>query len=441
MRAKPTSMNEHHDVVILGGGCAGLAAAAVLAGRGVDVVILEARGRLGGRVWTRREAQHETHGETRTSIELGAEFVHGEAPRTVAIARDRGIAFESVRSAQRWKRDGALVEAPDLSRSLHAAVEAAARVGSQTPDQSFVDALAAAHVGGPGRELALEYVQGLQAAEGDKISARALAIGDIGDEHTRRTVGGYDQIPVALAGRLPAGVVQLNRVVRSIQWRRGFVEVQTGGEPDRTFTATMAIVALPIGVLRSLTFEPALTTFEDKANALSHLASGRAVRVVLRFREPFWASRLPTPAFVHMPGCLWPVLWTGPGPDSPLLTVWSGGPMAKALEALGLDAAGLADRALDVVANAFGTPRATVDGAVTGTWTHDWTRDAFSRGAYSYPLVGGAGAARSLAAPLHETLFFAGEVTADPPANGTVEGALESGYAAADAVLRAMGRP
>jgi monoamine oxidase len=430
---KAESMTEHHEVVVLGGGCAGLAAATAFVARGIDVVVVEARDRLGGRVWTRRDAEG-------PSIELGAEFVHGEAPRTVAVARDHGIAFEDVRSAQRWRRDGALVEAPELSRSLHAAVQAAARVGAHSPDQSFVDALASAHVEGPGRELALEYVQGLQAAEGDKISARALAIGDIGDEHTRRTVGGYDQVPRALAGRLPPGVVHLNRVVRSVHWRRGLVEVHTGGEPERTFAAKIAIIALPLGVLRDLPFEPALTTFEGKASALRHLASGHAVRVVLRFREPFWTARLPTPAFVHMPGLLWPVLWTGPGRDSPLLTVWSGGPMAKSLEALGLDAAGLADRALDVVSKAFGVPRPTVDAAATGTWTHDWTRDPFSRGAYSYPLVGGADAARSLAEPLDETLFFAGEVTADPPANGTVEGALESGYAAADAALRAIGR-
>ena len=92
---------------------------------------------------------------------------------------------------------------------------------------------------------------------------------------------------------------------------------------ERTFTARTAIVALPLGVLRSLAFEPALATFEDKAHALRHLASGHALRVVLRFREPFWASRVPAPAFLHMPGSIWPVLWTGPGPDSPLLTVWS----------------------------------------------------------------------------------------------------------------------
>ena len=145
------SMTEHHEVVVLGGGCAGLAAAAALAEKGVDVALLEARSRLGGRVWTLH-----ADGEP---IELGAEFVHGEAPRTVAIARQGDVAFEEVRSAQRWLRGGTLVEAPDLTRSLHAAVEATARVDRREPDRSFAEALAAARVDDPGRALALEYVQ------------------------------------------------------------------------------------------------------------------------------------------------------------------------------------------------------------------------------------------------------------------------------------------
>ncbi len=429
-------MSEHHDVLVLGGGCAGLAAAAALVEKGVDVAVLEGRSRLGGRVWTLHEADG--------PVELGAEFVHGEAPRTVAIARGAGIAFEEVRSAQRWVRDGALVEAPDLTRSLHGAVEAAARAGQGHPDRSFVDALDAARVDDPGRALALEYVQSLQAADADRISARALAIGDIGDEHTRRTLGGYERVVSALATRLPPEALATTCVVQAVRWGRGSVEVLAAGtaseSPDRAFTAGLTIVALPLAVVRDLTFAPALASFGSKANALRGLASGHAVRVVFRFREPFWKARVPAPAFLHVPGAAWPVLWTGPGQDSSRLVVWAGGPAAKALEAARLDASGLADRALEVVSTAFAIPRGIVEDAVTGMWTHDWAKDPFSRGAYSYPVVGGAGAARSLAEPLEETLFFAGEVTSDPPANGTVEGALESGYRAAGEVLRAMGR-
>jgi monoamine oxidase len=69
---------------------------------------------------------------------------------------------------------------------------------------------------------------------------------------------------------------------------------------------------------------------------------------------------------------------------------------------------------------------------------HDWSADPFSRGAYSYPLPGGADAGRALARPVEGTLFFAGEHTTPSPANGTVHGAMASGLRAAEEVLRSV---
>jgi monoamine oxidase len=71
---------------------------------------------------------------------------------------------------------------------------------------------------------------------------------------------------------------------------------------------------------------------------------------------------------------------------------------------------------------------------------HDWSRDPFSRGAYSYVRVGGVDAARVIARPLQETLFFAGEAADAGGRNGTVEGAIESGRRAAKAVLTTVCR-
>jgi monoamine oxidase len=71
-------------------------------------------------------------------------------------------------------------------------------------------------------------------------------------------------------------------------------------------------------------------------------------------------------------------------------------------------------------------------------WFHDWQTDPWSRGAYSYPRVGGADAAQALARPIRKTLFFAGEATAAKDLNGTVEGALGAGLRAARQVERAL---
>jgi len=72
------------------------------------------------------------------------------------------------------------------------------------------------------------------------------------------------------------------------------------------------------------------------------------------------------------------------------------------------------------------------------TWFHDWLHDPFARGAYSYPLVGGADAPADLAKPLRGTLFFAGEATDVSGSTGTVHGAISSGRRAAAQVKRAL---
>lgn len=103
----------------------------------------------------------------------------------------------------------------------------------------------------------------------------------------------------------------------------------------------------------------------------------------------------------------------------------------------------LIDRALEDFASAIAAPRPSLEEALVEAQTHDWDRDRLSRGAYSYPLVGGTDAGSALAAPLEETRYFAGEAASPPPVNGTVEGALASGFRAARDVLghEARGRP
>src|SRR5262245_26779745 len=77
----------HYDVLVIGAGAAGLAAAHSLAGAGLSLGVLEARDRVGGRVATLRPVGAEL------PVELGAEFVHGRPPETLAIVRAAGLAL------------------------------------------------------------------------------------------------------------------------------------------------------------------------------------------------------------------------------------------------------------------------------------------------------------------------------------------------------------
>jgi monoamine oxidase len=433
-----TSSAERHEVIVLGGGAAGLAAASALAANGVDVVVLEARARFGGRICTldARDADADE------PVELGAEFVHGEAPRTTALANDARVELVEPRSSTRWSRGGALVAAPELERSMEEAEQAAVRVATTGDDLSFAAALARARPREPGLTLALEYVQSFQAADAARISARALAKGDLGEERTRRVTAGYERLVEALARRLPAGASRLGAIVHEVRWSRGsaVVSALSSARDNRRpeFACERLVVSLPIGPLANVRFDPGLETVEAKARALGGLTVGEVVRLVLRFREPFWRDRTLTPAFFHVPGAEFPVFWTGPRAGSKVLVAWAGGPAAAPLRGLGPTR--LADSALAALAHVFAIRRSALDDLLRDAHSHDWTSDPFALGAYSYPLVGGSEAGASLAAPIDDTLFFAGEATAPPPANGTVEGALESGFRAADEVLRSRSR-
>jgi monoamine oxidase len=425
-------MGDKRQVIVMGGGAAGLAAATTIAAAGVDVLLLEARTRLGGRVLTQGSGGDEP-------LELGAEFVHGDAPRTTALAQAAGIELLETKSAARWSRDGALVEAPDLSRAASEATEAATRISGQGDDRSFADAIDAARVPEPGRSLALEYVQSFEAADAHRLSVRAFAMGDLGSDRARRVPAGYARLMEALAQRLPEGSTRLGAVVRDVRWSRGSASVATTTTLDGPVTSTLTcdrlVVALPLATLGDIHFAPRL---EAKQGALGLLTTGVAMRLALRFHEAFWRDRLPAPAFVRVRGGPFPVYWTGPRPDSRVLNGWVGGPAATRLR--GLHTERLTERALDTLSHVFGLRQSALESSLRDAHFHDWLEDPFARGAYSYSLVGGAEAPRALAVPLDDTLFFAGEATCDPPENGTVEGALETGFRAAREVLGSLGR-
>jgi monoamine oxidase len=121
---------------------------------------------------------------------------------------------------------------------------------------------------------------------------------------------------------------------------------------------------------------------------------------------------------------------------APLLIGWAGGPKAAALSALNHEE--LRDLSVRIIAGCFGMKPATLRRLLVSCWTHDWQRDPFARGSYSYSAVGGKDADKTLARPVGRTLFFAGEAASGEGRNGTVDGAIATGYQAARRVIRAL---
>jgi len=402
---------------VIGAGASGLAAANALARAGRDVLVLEARERVGGRCWTRRIPGLEI------PVELGAEFIHGEAKVTHALLRTAGLAaVDSVRT-QRWLDGGKL-------RQMNAFAEAQRAVHgvSLESDVSFETFLAHRRIAQRTKTFARMMVQGFDAADPRRVSARSIAEewggGSLGASQPRPS-GGYGALFDWLANSVVARGVRLQTgaPVRRLRWKKNAVTLSTGA---LTVRARHAIVTLPLGVLQAGPLR-----FPEKRAALRRLASGPVIRVAMRFHRPFWEKRAAQVAFFHNPEAPFPTFWTPLPMRAPLLTAWAGGP--KAARLTGRSHEFLVERALSSVAAVFGS---STRRELAAACAQDWHADPWSRGGYSYVLTGGMGAREELALPIADTIFFAGEAT-DPDEAGTVAGALRSGVRAARQVLAA----
>jgi monoamine oxidase len=437
------------DVVIIGAGAAGLSAARALAEAGRSVLLLEARDRLGGRIWTRHEI------DAAAPVELGAEFIHGEIPRTFGLLHEVGQEAAET-SGRQWSflRGQLQDRTDDLFEQVQSAMQAANLAGN--PDisfQEFLDRGAPYGLSPEAKELAHRFVQGFDAADPARVSAQSIAeewgSGGMLDSPQFRPLAGYSPVLTALAGKLDRHNVrvQLQTVVKSVRWKRGGVEVEGlfVGRPFRA-TALKAIVTVPIGVLQlppgapgAISFSPPL---ETKRAALAGIVSGAVLKVVMRFRTAFWeeldGGRFRDSSYFFSLETTFPTFWTSAPLRSPLLTAWMGGPPAAQLCEQSDEH--IIHEALSSLQTMFGSHLPAGKAQLEAAFVHNWERDPFSRGAYSYVAVGhNYTARRSLAAPLEDTLFFAGEATDTEDEPATVAGALQSGTRAAREVNAHLG--
>ena len=389
------------DVVIIGAGVAGLAAAQRLVARGIDVVILEARDRIGGRLWTVRDPH------LAIPIELGAEFLHADAEETRKIALRASLTVMDIQGKRFRSRDGRLLPFDDFDKRVERVMGRLSENGE--PDRSFRDALKSMRaLKATDRQLAMRFVEGFHAADTTRVSEHSLA--DQGDDpdamRIARITDGYDGLVNHLAEKLH-GRIELEHAATRVSWSQGkaVVKAQTSDTTTRDMQARAVIVTLPLGVLTAtagrngtIVFDPPVTSIERAADGL---VMGGVIRVVLRFDEPFWTeSRFAraqrdedfrTLTFVQSLSPIpFPVWWSPYPAEAPLLVGWSGGPMAWKIACQPDDA--IITSAVRSLADVFGLTKRTVERKVRASFTHNWIADPFTRGAYSYVAVGGSNA-------------------------------------------------
>ena len=425
------------DTIVIGAGVAGLTAARLLTGAGQRVVVLEARDRVGGRVWTDRRGDAAT--------DLGASWIHGVTGSPVAAAVEAfgmptveftvGGYQPDSRPIAYYGPDGRRLSdaaARGFAADIHA-VDAALSpiVAESAPDASYRDVTEAA-LATQGWDLertqrVREYLEHRSEEQYgawiEDLAAHGLDDDSIdGDEVVFPE--GYDRLPERLAAGLD---VRLGHVVSRVEWSDTGVAVTTN---RGAFTAASAIVTVPVGVLQSPDFaiEPPLP--EPVAGALGRLRMNAFEKVFLRFAHAFWDEDVYA-VRQQGPESRWWHSWYDLTPlhGIPTLLTFAAGPAA--LETRDWDEARVVESVLDQLRRLYGD---RVEQPTDVHVTH-WQDDPFAHGSYAYMTLGSTTADHdTLATPVGGVLHLAGEATwTDDPA--TVAGAMYSGHRAAERVL------
>jgi monoamine oxidase len=429
-------------VVVAGAGLSGLVAARELIRRGADVRLVEARDRLGGRVWTLRDDEFAPH-----PVEMGGELIDGDHDAVRALARDHGLTLVrvlregfglalsvggplTVRSTQRatwrgFKRALARFADPFEETECDWHSSLAAALASRSLDEVLASRGAAADV----RAMA-QGLRGFFLADSDLLSALVgveLSLEDTDPGHVPlfRIKGGNDLLINALARDRRLQIDLRHAVVAVEQGKQG-VRVAVIGPDDRRheLRADYLIATAPGAVVLDWEFTPPLP--ETQCRALESLSYGHATKTLLRFGTRWWRRDGKPRAYgSNLPvGAVWES--AEEYPRSAMLTLLAGGRASKSLQSL------IEKDGIEGVMRALSWMGHTNEQPLLRSAT--WERDRWSRGGYAYFSPAFDPALRSALARAHGRVIFAGDHTSREW-QGYMNGAVESGQRAASEIV------
>ena len=419
------------DILIVGAGIAGLSAAQTLKKWGYRVTILEARSRVGGRIFTSREWQD-------APLDLGASWIHGVSGNPIAeLAKENGIKTVETDYDNHWiyKANGdeltnteynafeeyeglieeyiaEAIEELDDDISLKSLVESVFREEELSAEEKKIFLY-----------LLNSVVEHEYAADISEFSVFAFNEGEEFGGEDVIFPQGYDQIIDILSAGLD---IRLNEVVTRVDYGDSGVRIQTN---TATYESDRALITVPLGVLQrgDIQFSPTLPA--DKQDAINSLGMGLLDKLYLRFPNIFWDKGADMLGYLGDKTGEW-AEWLNIAhyTDEPILLGFNAGSFARTVENWTDEQ--IVESAMSVLRDIYGSNIPDpLDWQITR-----WAKDPFSWGAYSFLKPGTSGKTlKTLAQPVDGKLFFAGEATSNDY-QATVHGAYLSGIRAAEEI-------
>ncbi|TDQ11932.1 flavin monoamine oxidase family protein [Pedobacter metabolipauper] len=402
-------------VIVIGGGISGLVAARELSGK-YDVILLEALRKFGGRICSINKQSFNS------TIEGGAEFIHGDAAQTIALLKEAGIGYVPVSGEMYRKKNRSLQQQPEMIDGWEVLIRKMGEIETDITLNNFL------HDYFPGtgytelRAEARAYAEGFDIADPDRVSVKSLHLEWVNETDDYRVEGGYGKlIRYLVSACRKKGCKLINHsIVKEISWKEGSVTVST--VDHLTHHAQKCVITVPVSILQKkggldLSFKPALT---DYFEASQHIGYGGVIKVLLSFKERFWKKD----AGFFLSQEVFPTWWTQLPEKSFILTGWVGG--NKAIELSKYGEGVLLEQALSSVASIFNLPVTRIKEMLLSWQVFNWQRQKSILGAYTYKTPQTLEALKILNEPVQDTLYFAGEGMYTGAHPGTVEAAIVS---------------
>jgi monoamine oxidase len=427
-----TTTSNKKRIVVIGSGLSGLAAAQELHRQGHEVVVVEARERIGGRIWTSSKW-------TDIPLDLGATWIHGTQgnpltdlaekinAKRLTTSYDRTVTYNTsgqlLSKAEEVRLEGFRKQVfEDLKKAQNEDIDVSIRqvieplIGQfdkSSESYRFINFILSG-------EIEQEY-----SGSTERLSAQWYDSTKEFDGNDDLFVQGFRVIPEFLAQGL---LIELGQVVQEIQWHQPPVRVIT---QKTEFLADHVIVTLPLGVLQAgkVRFTPELPP--NKLNAIAKLGMGVLNKCYLRFPDVFWSADVDWLEHISASHGEW-TEWVSfkRVANMPILLGFNAADRGRAIEAWSDE---------QIVASAMQTLRTIYGVSIPEPIDYQitrWATDPFSLGSYSYNPVGAVPRMRrELAAPLGKSVCFAGEAS-NEDYFGTAHGAYLSGLRAAKEILK-----